>query len=118
MEEHAYLVGILLIDVVLNSMHALLVEVLGGDLDQICNFCLEFMLASLGCDLVGWALTRMNILVLTPGSLPVRNCQVTGQLLCCGTGSMEPSSPVCDGFDVGLNVSQQVTHSTQNLQGF
>lgn len=36
-----HFVGIFGIDVVFNSLHALLVEVLGGDLDQIRNFCLD-----------------------------------------------------------------------------
>lgn len=35
------LIGILGVDVVLDGLHALLVEVLGSDLDQICDFCLE-----------------------------------------------------------------------------
>lgn len=45
-----YLVGVLLIDIVLNSMHALLVEVLRGDLDQIRDFRLEFLVSiALSC---------------------------------------------------------------------
>lgn len=35
------LVCILLIDVILNGLHALLVEVLGCNLNQVCNFCLS-----------------------------------------------------------------------------
>lgn len=52
-----YLVGVLLIDVVLNSMHALLVEVLRGDLDQIRDFCLEFWSASPFRAVLGGTLT-------------------------------------------------------------
>lgn len=55
-------------------MHALLVEVLRGDLDQVRDFCLEFLLALLSMPildlyLTGGAQTSMNILTLVSESM-------------------------------------------------
>lgn len=48
------LVGILGVDVVLDGLDALLVEVLGGDLDQVREFCLQMNV--LVCVVQIWAL--------------------------------------------------------------
>lgn len=66
-ESETCLVCIFGVDIVLDGIAALLVEVFGGDLDQVRNFCLESKsdYHSLRICIGDFSFTRMNIVILT-----------------------------------------------------